>query len=126
MQYWRIKLSLFINYYVFAILLNSSGVAILQVQNSFGVTKAAASWIDPCKDLSIAVVSFLISSYITRFGYKRAMMVALGVISLVCFIIPNTAGFFAVKLVLDAIGSCFALIKIMVYSVIGIITRDFN
>jgi len=124
MPYWRIKLSLFINYYVFAILLNSSGVAILQVQNSFGVSKTAASWIDPCKDLSIAAVSFLISSYITRFGYKRAMMVALGVIALVCFIIPNTPGFFAVKLLFVAVGSCFALIKMSVYSVIGIVTKD--
>jgi FHS family glucose/mannose:H+ symporter-like MFS transporter len=124
MQHWRIKLSLFINYYVFAILLNSSGVAILQVQNSFNVSKSAASWIDPCKDLSIALVSFLVSSYITRFGYKRAMMVALGLIALVCFIIPNTPSFFAVKLLFVAIGACFALIKMSVYSVIGIITKD--
>jgi MFS transporter, FHS family, glucose/mannose:H+ symporter len=124
MQNWRIKLSLFINYYVFAILLNSSGVAILNVQNSFGVNKSDASWIDPCKDLSIAIVSFLVSSYITRFGYKRAMMAALGVIAVVCFIIPNTPGFFAVKLLFVAIGSCFALIKMSVYSIIGIITKD--
>jgi len=124
MQNWRIKLSLFINYYVFAILLNSSGVAILNVQNSFGVTKTAASWIDPCKDLSIALVSFLVSSYITRFGYKRAMMTALGIIAIACIIIPNTPGFLAVKLLFVAIGSCFALIKMSVYSVIGIITKD--
>jgi len=124
MQNWRIKLSLFINYYVFAILLNSSGVAILNVQNSFGVTKKAASWIDPCKDLSIALVSFLVSSYITRFGYKKAMMAALGVIAIVCFIIPSTPGFLAVKLLFVAIGCCFALIKMSVYSIIGIITKD--
>jgi MFS transporter, FHS family, glucose/mannose:H+ symporter len=124
MQNWRIKLSLFINYYVFAILLNSSGVAILNVQNSFGINKSDASWIDPCKDLSIAIVSFLVSSYITRFGYKRAMMAALATIAIVCFIIPNTPGFLAVKLLFVAIGSCFALIKMSVYSIIGIITKD--
>ena len=39
MHNWKIKLSLFINYYVFAILLNSSGIAILQVQNNFAVTE---------------------------------------------------------------------------------------
>jgi len=124
MQHWRIKLSLFINYYVFAILLNSSGVAILNVQNSFGVNKSAASWIDPCKDLSIAVVSFLLSSYITRFGYKRAMMTSLAIMTVVCCIIPITPGFLAVKLLFVAIGSCFALIKMSVYSIIGIITKD--
>jgi MFS transporter, FHS family, glucose/mannose:H+ symporter len=124
MQHWRIKLSLFINYYVFAILLNSSGVAILNVQNSFGVSKSAASWIDPCKDLSIAVVSFLISSYITRFGYKRAMMTSLAIMAVVCCIIPSVPNFLAVKLLFVAIGSCFALIKMSVYSIIGIITKD--
>lgn len=124
MQNWRIKLSLFLNYFVFAILLNSSGIAILQVQNNFGVTKQAAAWIDPCKDLSIAIVSFLVSSYITRFGYKRAMLVALGLISAVCFIIPNSPGFMAIKLLFIAVGSCFALIKMSVYSTIGIVTKD--
>ncbi|MEP6711251.1 MAG: MFS transporter [Ferruginibacter sp.] len=124
MNNWRIKVSLFLNYFVFAILLNSSGIAILQVQNNFGVTKNAAAWIDPCKDLAIAIVSFLISSYIVRFGYKRAMLFALGIITGVCFIIPNTPGFFAIKLLFVAVGSCFALIKMSVYSTIGIVTKD--
>lgn len=124
MHTWRIKFSLFINYFVFAILLNSSGIAILQVQNNFGVTKQAAAWIDPCKDLSIAVVSFLVASYIARFGYKRAMLFALGIITAICFIIPNTPGFLAIKLLFVAVGSCFALIKMSVYSTIGIVTKD--
>lgn len=124
MQNWRIKLSLFLNYFVFAILLNSSGIAILQVQNNFGVSKKAAAWIDPCKDLSIAALSFLVASSITRFGYKRAMLFALGIVSVVCFIIPSTPGFFAIKLLFVAVGCCFALIKMSVYSTIGIVTKD--
>lgn len=126
MQNWKIKLSLFLNYFVFAILLNSSGIAILQVQNNFGVSKQSAAWIDPCKDFSIAIVSFLVSSYVTRFGYKRAMLVALGLIAGVCFIIPNVPGFMAIKLLFVAVGSCFALIKMSVYSTIGIITKSSN
>lgn len=124
MSTFRIRLSLFINYYVFAILLNSSGIAILQVQSNFDVSKKAAAWIDPCKDLSIAIASFLVSSYITRFGYKRAMLTALGTITLVCFIIPGVPGFLAIKLLFIAVGTCFALIKMSVYSTIGIVTRD--
>lgn len=124
MQNWRIKLSLFINYFVFAILLNSSGIAILQVQNNFGVSKQSAAWIDPCKDLSIAILSFLVASSITRFGYKKAMLVALGVVTVVCFIIPNVPSFFAIKLLFVAVGCCFALIKMSVYSTIGIVTKN--
>lgn len=124
MNNWRIKLSLFINYFVFAILLNSSGIAILQVQNNFGVSKKGAAWIDPCKDLSIAILSFLVASSITKFGYKKAMLFALGIVSLVCLIIPNTPSFFAIKLLFVAVGCCFALIKMSVYSTIGIVTKD--
>ncbi|QEC68375.1 MFS transporter [Panacibacter ginsenosidivorans] len=124
MHNWKIKVSLFLNYFVFAILLNSSGIAILQVQNSFGVSKGSAAWIDPCKDFSIAIMSFLVSSYITKIGYRRAMLIALGAIAGICFIIPNVPSFFAVKLLFIAVGACFALIKMSVYSTIGIITKD--
>ena len=77
MSHWKIKLSLFLNYFVFAILLNSVGTVILQVQSNYGVTESAASVLEAFKDLSIAVVSFFVASYITRIGYKNAMLIAL-------------------------------------------------
>ena len=79
MQNWRIKLSLFLNYFVFAILLNSVGTVILQVQNNYGVTQSSASILEAFKDLSIAIASFLVASYITRIGYKRSMLLALAI-----------------------------------------------
>ncbi|HVX50020.1 MAG TPA: MFS transporter [Chitinophagaceae bacterium] len=124
MQNWKIKLSLFLNYFVFAILLNSSGTVILQVQNNFDVSAGAASWIDPCKDISIAVMSFIISSYITRLGYRKAMLWALGFISVVCFIMTFASSFLATKLLFVATGASFALIKMSVYSTIGLVTED--
>jgi len=124
MQNWQIKLSLFLNYFVFAILLNSVGTVILQVQNNFGVTQSGASVLEAYKDLSIALVSFLVSSYITRIGYKNAMLIALGIVSVTCFIMPFTASFWTTKLLFAAVGSSFALIKMSVYSTIGLVTRD--
>jgi fucose permease len=124
MQNWKIKTSLFLNYFVFAILLNSVGTVILQVQQNFGVTEGAASVLEAFKDLSIAIVSFLVSSYIVRIGYKNAMLIALGFISIVCFIMPFTASFFTTKLLFAAVGSSFALIKMSVYSTIGLVTKN--
>lgn len=124
MQNWQIKLSLFLNYFVFAILLNSVGTVILQVQNNFGVTQSGASVLEAFKDLSIAIVSFLVSSYITRIGYKNAMLIALGIVAAACFIMPFTASFWTTKLLFAAVGSSFALIKMSVYSTIGLVTRD--
>ncbi|OIQ97950.1 putative transporter [mine drainage metagenome] len=124
MQNWRIKLSLFLNYFVFAILLNSVGTVILQVQNNFGVNASRAAILEPCKDLSIAIVSFLVSSYIARIGYKRAMLIALAFVSAASFIMPFTASFVSSMLLFAAVGSSFALIKMSVYSTIGLITKD--
>lgn len=124
MQNWQIKASLFLNYFVFAILLNSVGTVILQVQNNYGVSQGAASVLEAFKDLSIAIASFLVSTYITRWGYKNAMLLALGLITVVCFIVPSVPSFWTTKLLFAAIGICFALIKMSVYSTIGLVTRD--
>ena len=57
MKNWQIKTSLFLNYFVFAILLNSVGTVILQVQNNYGVSEGSASVLEAFKDLSIAIMS---------------------------------------------------------------------
>lgn len=124
MKNWKIKASLFLNYFVFAILLNSVGTVILQVQNNYGIAQSSASVLEAFKDLSIAVVSFLVSSYITRIGYKNAMLIALGFVTVVCFIMPFTGSFLTTKLLFAAVGSGFALIKMSVYSTIGLVTAN--
>jgi MFS transporter, FHS family, glucose/mannose:H+ symporter len=120
----RIKLSLFLNYFVFAILLNSVGTVILQVQNNFGVLGAAAGRLEAYKDLSIAIVSFLMASYIVRIGYKKTMLFALGFITVVCLLVPSLPGFAVIKLLFAATGISFALIKISVFATLGIVTKD--
>ncbi|MCB0570041.1 MAG: MFS transporter [Phaeodactylibacter sp.] len=124
MKNWRIKLSLFLNYFVFAILLNSVGTVILQVQNNFGVTEATASTLEAFKDLSIAITSFLIASYIVRIGYKRAMLLALGFIAVVALAMPSLQAFWATRLLFAATGISFALIKVSVFATIGLVTDN--
>src|SRR5689334_8793042 len=97
MTNWKIKLSLFLNYFVFAILLNSVGTVILQVQTSYGVDESSASILEAFKDLSIASVSFLIASYITRIGYKKAMLIALGLVAVACSLMPSMGSFAMTK-----------------------------
>ncbi len=124
MKFWKIKTALFLNYFVFAILLNSVGTVILQAQNNYGISQGEASILEAFKDLSIAVVSFLVSAYIARVGYKIAMLFALGFVATICLIMPSTSSFMATKLLFAAVGSSFALIKMSVYSTIGLITNS--
>jgi fucose permease len=126
MAHWRIKLSLLLNYFVFAILLNSVGTVILQVQNNYGVTASAASVLEAFKDLTIAIISFAIASYITRIGYKRAMLFALGLVILACLLMPQVPAFWTTKLLFAATGAGFALIKVSVFATIGLVTDDSN
>ncbi len=124
MRNWKIKLSLFLNYFVFAILLNSVGTVILQVQNNYGITQGSASVLEAFKDLSIAVVSFLVASYITRIGYKRSMLLALAFVTIACLLMPSIGGFAMTKLLFAVVGASFALIKVSVFATIGIVTSN--
>lgn len=124
MANWQIKLSLFLNYFVFAILLNSVGTVILQVQGNYGISESSASILEAFKDLSIAGVSFLVSSYVVRIGYKKSMLIALAFVTLACLIMATMPGFGTTKLLFAAVGSSFALIKVSVYATIGLITKD--
>lgn len=124
MSNWKIKLSLFLNYFVFAILLNSVGTVILQVQGNFGVSESSASVLEAFKDLSIALVSFLVASFITRIGYKNSMLIALGFVTLACAAMPSLPSFAMTKVLFAVVGTSFALIKVSVYATIGIVTID--
>ncbi len=118
-----IKLSLYINYFVFAILLNSVGAVILQVQRNFDVTKSAASILEGFKDLPIAFVSFIVASFLPRYGLKKSMLIGLGLVSVFCFIMPFASDFWYFKMLFLIVGVSFALIKVTVYATIGLVTK---
>lgn len=124
MANWKIKLSLFLNYFVFAILLNSVGTVILQVQGNYNISESSASVLEAFKDLTIAIVSFLIASYIVRIGYKKSMLIALAFVALACLLMATFPSFGMTKLLFAAVGASFALIKVSVFATIGIVTDN--
>jgi len=124
MKHWTIKLSLFINYFLFAILLNSVGTVILQVQRSYQVSASAASVLEAFKDLPIALTSLLVASFMVRIGYKRSMQIALGLIGLVCLAMPSLPAFWMTKLLFTATGIGFALVKVSVFATLGLVTAN--
>jgi MFS transporter, FHS family, glucose/mannose:H+ symporter len=124
MNNWQIKLSIFINYFIFAILLNSVGTVILQVQSTYGITESSAAILEAFKDLSIAGMSFLVASYISRIGYKNSMLLALIIVIIACISMPLVNQFWMTKLLFGAVGASFALIKVSVYGTIGLVVKD--
>lgn len=123
-QNFRIKAALYINYFVFAILLNSVGIVILKAQKLYGVDEVQASILELFKDMPIAIVSFLVASFLPRIGYKKAMLIGLAIVTLACIGMYFGNSFGVAKLLFLAVGVSFALIKVSVYSTIGLLTSN--
>ena len=119
-----IKLAMYLNYFVFAILLNSVGIVSLKAQKNYGVDELQASILEAFKDLPIAIVSFLIASFLPRIGYKKAMLIGLALVSAACVTMYFGNSFSAAKVLFATVGVSFALIKVSVYSLIGTVTEN--
>ena len=124
MQTLKLKVSLFLNYFVFAILLNSVGTVILQVQGNFDISKGSASVLEAFKDFSIAGTSFIVASFVVRIGYKNAMLIALAVVTAMCLVMPNVPSFLMTKLLFASVGFGFALVKVSVFATLGLVTKN--
>lgn len=119
-----VKLSLYINYFVFAILLNSVGIVILKSQNVYGVDEVEASILEAFKDISIMITSFVIASFLPRIGYKKGMMGALLLVTVGCILMYFGNSFWSAKLLFLMVGMSFGVIKVAVYSAIGLVTEN--
>ena len=119
-----IKIALYINYFVFAILLNSVGIVIAKAINVYQVSESDASVLEAFKDLPIAIISFIVATFLPRFGYKKAMLTALGIVFFGCLAMIFGNTFMYSKLLFLTIGVSFALIKLSVYSLIGVLTNS--
>ena len=119
-----IKISMYLNYFVFAILLNSVGIVILKSQNVYGVDEVAASTLELFKDLPIAIISFVIASFLPRIGYKKSMLIGLFLVTFGCIQMYYANSFLGAKILFAIVGVSFALIKISVYSLIGVVVNS--
>jgi FHS family glucose/mannose:H+ symporter-like MFS transporter len=124
MNNWKVKASLYLNYFVFAMLLNSVGILIQRSINTYGVDEISASSLEAFKDLSIAFVSFFVGSFLPRLGYKKAMLISLFVVFGGCLFMYFANSFMAVRLLFACVGLAFAIIKVSVYSLIGLIVSS--
>jgi MFS transporter, FHS family, glucose/mannose:H+ symporter len=120
----KIKAALYVNYFVFAMLLNSVGILIQKSINVYGVDEIKASSLEAFKDLSIAFVSFIIGSFLPRLGYKKGMLLALALVFFGCLQMYFGDSFTSVRLLFACVGISFAVVKVSVYALIGLLVND--
>lgn len=124
MKQIRIVIALVLAYMIFAMLLNSVGTVILQSIASYGVTKTQAGTLEGFKDIPIALASFLLASLIPRLGYRRGIMLGLGLVAAACVAMALADGFWMTRLLFLVTGASFGIVKVSVYSSIGLLTDD--
>jgi MFS transporter, FHS family, glucose/mannose:H+ symporter len=120
----RMITALVLIYMIFAILLNSVGTVILQSIVTFGISKPQASLLEAFKDLTIALTSFVVASFLPVLGYRRAMILSLALVGCACTLMPLFPGFHTAEILFTCIGIGFAMTKVAVYSSIGLLTAS--
>ena len=107
---------------IFAVLLNSIGTVILQSIHTFGIGKPRASLLELFKDLPIVITSFAVASFLPVLGYRRAMLIALGIVAAACALMPLFPSFHTAEVLFICLGISFALTKMSIYASIGLLT----
>jgi fucose permease len=122
--YLQLRLCMFLNYCAYSIQLSSVGIAVLQVQRSFGISLVTASTLALYKGLGIFLGAVVVGSFVKRIGYRNAMLIALGTSALVLGLVPLVVSFDMMKVVFLVTGMCYGLIKVAMYSTIGLVSPD--
>ncbi len=120
----RLKIALYLLYFVFAMLLNSVGILIQRSMSAYGVTEIQASSLEAFKDLSIAIFSFMVGSLLPKLGYKRGLIIGLVIVLLGCLIVYFGNSFWSVQLMFACTGMAFSLVKVAVYALVSTLSDN--
>ena len=111
-------------YIIFALLLNTVGVVILQSAGYFSATKAELSFLEAFKDISIAATAFFIAAQLPKLGYKKSLIISLILVFIGCITMPIADAFWATKILLLTVGFGFGMTKVAVYASVGLLTNN--
>jgi len=93
------------------------GIVILQLSEA-KVTYEKLGFLESFKDLPIALISLFAVNFISRFGTKKSLILALTIVGICSLILPFVEVFWFYKLWFAIIGTCFAIGKICVFGII--------
>lgn len=113
----KIALPLKLTFLIFSMVLNCMGIIILQLSDE-NISYNKLGFLESFKDLPIAFISLFAVNFISRMGTKKSIILALSIVGVCSLILPFAQVFWFYKLWFAIIGTCFALGKICVFSII--------
>lgn len=87
------------------------------------VSPQDASILEPLKDLPLATASFLLASFVPKWGYKNTMLSSLCILIASSIIMALTGDFVGSKIFFVLSGVAFGLFKVAGYPTIGLLTK---
>jgi len=113
----KISIPLRLTFLIFSMVLNCMGIVILQLSEA-KVTYEKLGFLESFKDLPIAFISLFAVNFISRFGTKKSLVLALTIVGICSLILPFVEVFWFYRLWFAIIGTCFAIGKICVFGII--------
>jgi len=113
----KISLPLKLTFLIFSMVLNCMGIVILQLSEA-KITYDELGFLESFKDIPIAFISLFAVNFISRFGTKKSLILALTIVGICSLILPFVEVFWFYKLWFAIIGTCFAIGKICVFGII--------
>ncbi|MCE3074283.1 MFS transporter [Chryseobacterium gwangjuense] len=113
----KISLPLKLTFLIFSMVLNCMGIVILQLSEA-KITYDKLGFLESFKDIPVALISLFAVNFISKFGTKKSLILALSIVGICSIILPFVEVFWFYKLWFAIIGTCFAIGKICVFGVI--------
>jgi len=112
----KAKLSLIVNYFIVALLLNSVNVFVIQLSNQLHAAQSTISLFAPIKDFTILVASFVLASFIPKMGARKSIVIGLLLIIIACVAMGIHPAISTSFLFFALLGIAFSLIKVATYA----------
>ncbi len=119
----KAKISLCLNYFIIALLLNSVAVFVIQMANQFHASQGTISAFAPFKDFSVLVASFILASLIPKMGVKKTNMLGMACILIACIVMGTYPSIINSFVFFILLGISFSLIKVATYASVIHITK---
>lgn len=119
----KAKISLCLNYFIVALLLNSVAVFVIQMSNLFNASQGVISAFAPFKDFATLIASFIFASLIPKMGVKKTTMIGLLCIVIACIVMGSYPSIISSFIFFILLGVSFSLIKVATYASVIHITK---
>lgn len=97
---------------------------VLQAVNYYHVSNSVAGALESYQNITQVFLSFVAFSVLLNLGYKRAMVIMLSIMSLLCVAMPFLDYFWILRVYLVFLGFALVFLKIGVYSSVGLVTNS--